>query len=588
MRDQFDDSDQVTSASALDGGATASPEDFRPESVAIKPKWIGVGIDIGMTYSGAAMYYEVFTGMPNFDHIPLDNSLVEHKFPSRVFIPYGTLSGAIVGRTASDVHTIAHRGKLYTLFKRDLGAAIPDVETGQPITSTTLTRLVLENIRIKVERHLEQQGLGDVKPRYTFTYPGKWAEHKLRALKEAINQAGFGECHVLEEPVAASVGAAQMEGKYNIIQPGQIVFICDLGGGTLDLAVIAPTVIEAITVKAAPGGDADLGMSNLDKLLALLLMRKGGLLASEEVNAALDQPIVAGKDLERAWDAAQQATKESQKQNTNAWWAWLLPHCEDLKRNICDHWDKQDVWPATLPNGGRFTITRDEVRPFIEAMNTAIKGAVIRYLEDLRLELSFERDHFTRAIVVGGGSRLPGIREALASLLPNAVIQHIKESEVTSLVQRGAAVHAYRPEIVLERRCGSSFGIYTWSEEPPKYPRYLERAQRRVFDGRIVTLYPTYKKLLHRHQHIPLVPIKFLLHPYEDGLDEVTIPILQGEDEDPEKNHRIGKVTLRQRKHANHRDAFWIEFELGDDGLIHVQGRDRYGQITEVVRFSPE
>lgn len=568
-------------------GDTLSQTSREPGTYLPERDCVGIGIDLGMTYSGAAVYYETYTGSRFFEHIPLDGFTEEHKFPTLVYVLQGALEDSVVGKTAADRLTTSNPGKLYSLFKRYLGTEWRTTETGNEVTATVLSRLVLKKIRKNVELYLQQQGLDSLPVRYTFTYPGMWSEVKQRALQTAIADAGFGTFRVLEEPVAAAVGAAQLEGKFTILRPNQKVLICDLGGGTLDLSLITPTHTEAIKVKAAPGGDPDVGMSNLDKILALHVMRQQGLLATsetEEVDAVLSQAIVFGDRLESAWAVAQKLVNDS------AWCSALLLRCEDLKRSICDLWNQQDSWRLRLPNGVGLTVSKDEVRPYFQAMNDAVKSAAIRYLDDLQTSLQISPEDVTFVIASGGGSRLPGIREALASLLQKAVVQQIKETEARSLVQRGAAYCAYRPETVLERRCNSSYGVYTWSSVPPKYPKYFERGERKRHGDRVVTLYPVYEKFLHRHDPIPVSPIKRMLQPLEDGLKEITIPILQGEDEDPTSpmNQRVGVVSMPQRRQSTYRDVIILEFFLGDDGLMHAQGRDSDGQVTEVVKWSTD
>jgi molecular chaperone DnaK (HSP70) len=390
---------------------------------------------------------------------------------------------------------------------------------------------------------------------------------------------------MMEEPVAAAVGIAQLEGNFGVLSPHQKILICDLGGGTLDMSIVTPTLTEDIRVKAAPGGDGDLGMSNLDKIMALHLMRRQGLLASADatiVETVLSRPIILGQELDDAWKAAQTLM------NDPAWCGMLLQRCEALKRRICNTWTTLDEWVVVMPRGEQVVVVRDEVAPYFAAMNDAVAAATVRYLDDLRTAeaVQLSAQDITSVLVVGGGSRLPNIRETLVRKLPSATVRQINDREVTSLVQRGAACCAFRPETILERRCNSSYGVYTWSEKPPKYPDYFKRGEIKPRENGPARLYPTYERLLRRHDPLPVAPVKRVLQPIEDDLDEVQIPVLQGENEDPDQNKKVGTVILSQRKNASHRDAFVVEFFLGDDGLMHAQGRDKTGQISGRVTWS--
>jgi len=71
------------------------------------------------------------------------------------------------------------------------------------------------------------------KPRIMVCVPSGVTEVEKRAVKEAAIQAGGKSVYLMEEPVAAAIGAG-----LDITQPNGIMII-DIGGGTTDVAVIA-------------------------------------------------------------------------------------------------------------------------------------------------------------------------------------------------------------------------------------------------------------------------------------------------------------------------------------------------------------
>ena len=79
------------------------------------------------------------------------------------------------------------------------------------------------------------------------TCPANWGEYRRGLLIEAARQAGLGELTLLSEPVAAATWYASLER----LQPGALVGVYDLGGGTFDAAVLRAT--QAATGQAEEG-----------------------------------------------------------------------------------------------------------------------------------------------------------------------------------------------------------------------------------------------------------------------------------------------------------------------------------------------
>lgn len=566
-----------------------------PGAVPLPISHIGVGIDVGMTYTGAALYCEYFNGQKRFEHIRLDIGLDQNaiqKFPSLVYIFQGTLDGALVGKEAKDQLLSNDPGKLYPLFKRDLGSNWRDTATSQEITAVILTKLLVEHVQHKVQEYLKTQRLSSKPVHYTFTYPSTWSQDALRAFKDAISRAGITHYTVLEEPLAAAVGAAYLgKDKRNrkVLYPKQKVLICDLGGGTLDLSLITPQRGQQIQVNATTGGDGMLGMSNLDKLLALYLMCRQGFLVFDDLDEigrkikyVVNTPVARGDQLEEAWRLAQA------RRNDPHWWSWMLQQCEVLKRQVCTFWNSQDRWLFTFPDGVQTTINRQELDPFVNSMNATIRTATMRYLNELRTRIGFDPTDITHVVISGGGSHLPKVRETFHQIAPRAEFPRIEEDDVMTLVQGGAAVHAFRPEIVQERRSNASYGLWTWvADTMPPYPGAVDTAKLVDYRGHGHTMYQTYIRFIERNDPFPNDAIKMPMHPLEDGMREVSVPVLQGENDDPRKNKQIGVITMRQRANATHRDQFNILFEFTDEGLIQVRGEDDNGQVVEIT-FDPD
>ena len=96
------------------------------------------------------------------------------------------------------------------------------------IADFTATQLMLKNIIGKVGK---RYNIG--RPRVVVGVPSGITEVEERAVEEAVMQAGAREVYLIEEPMAAAIGASLDVGEPS----GNI--IVDIGGGTTEVAVIS-------------------------------------------------------------------------------------------------------------------------------------------------------------------------------------------------------------------------------------------------------------------------------------------------------------------------------------------------------------
>ena len=96
------------------------------------------------------------------------------------------------------------------------------------IADFTATQLMLKNLIEKVGR---RYSIG--KPRVVVGVPSGITEVEERAVEESVMQAGAKEVYLIEEPMAAAIGATLDVGEPS----GNI--IVDIGGGTTEVAVIS-------------------------------------------------------------------------------------------------------------------------------------------------------------------------------------------------------------------------------------------------------------------------------------------------------------------------------------------------------------
>ena len=110
------------------------------------------------------------------------------------------------------------------------------------------------------------------------TVPASFDEVARSLTAEAAEAAGLGHVTLLEEPQAAFYAWAARAGREwrDAVKPGDIILVCDVGGGTADFSLIAVTDIagnlelERISV----GEHILLGGDNMDLALAYTLQAK--------------------------------------------------------------------------------------------------------------------------------------------------------------------------------------------------------------------------------------------------------------------------------------------------------------------------
>ena len=134
-------------------------------------------------------------------------------------------------------------------------------------------------------------GFSFFKPRVIICVPSGITEVEERAVIDAGIQAGARKVYLIEEPVAAAIGAG-----IDITQPDGHMVV-DIGGGTADIAVISLSgVVESASIKIA----AD----QLNEAVVKYMRRKHNLLVGERTAEEMKKQIgcVFPKDEEETMD----------------------------------------------------------------------------------------------------------------------------------------------------------------------------------------------------------------------------------------------------------------------------------------------
>ena len=162
--------------------------------------------------------------------------------------------------------------------KEMLGRTPEEIEAIKPlkdgvIADLTATQLMLKNIVSKV---CQRYNAG--RPRVVVGVPSGITEVEERAVEEAIIRAGAKEVLLIEEPMAAAIGAG-----LDVAEPtGNIVV--DIGGGTTEVAVISLGGIVVSNSLRTAGDELDEDIVNYVKRELGLLI---GITTAEEIKVQI-------------------------------------------------------------------------------------------------------------------------------------------------------------------------------------------------------------------------------------------------------------------------------------------------------------
>ncbi len=198
-----------------------------------------------------------------------------------------------------------------------------------------------------------------VRPRCIIGVPSRITEVEQRAVRESASQAGAREVYLIEEPVAAAIGAG-----LPITEPSGNMVV-DIGGGTTDIAVISlGGIVCSESVKVA--GDS------MDDAIMSYIKRRYNLLIGEHMSERVKIEVGSAYPLEQA--------------------KTMMVKGRDMISGI----------PRTV------VVNDSEIREALEDPIHSIVNALRTSLENTPPELA--GDIIDKGVVItGGGSMLPGL-----------------------------------------------------------------------------------------------------------------------------------------------------------------------------------
>lgn len=338
-----------------------------------------IGIDLGTTNS-------VMTAIDDKGKlVVLNNRDGKDKTPSFVWVKVDEDTNKVtysVGERA--------RKRMETDPLNVVSSYKPYIGTMKVIKEIRDTKFTAQQASAIVLRYMMQsakQELGTSDIKAVITVPAYFNEHQKSATKMAAVKAGINVLGIIPEPTAS---ALYYTNKEELDEDGEFVLVYDIGGGTFDVSIVHVTKEDA-TVQGV-NGHRHLGGDDFDNALAFYIVNKSKTIKNLE---SLD---IKGREI-------------------------LVRRCEEAKRTLMNLYskDKKKNHKVVVDLSGLMNDNEEKIELTLNEFEENTKDFVertMKVVDELIEKTDIDVELIDNVILVGGSSRLSGVRKALSKKFP--------------------------------------------------------------------------------------------------------------------------------------------------------------------------
>lgn len=306
--------------------------------------------------------------------------------------------------------------------KKMLGKTPATIETVRPLRGGVIadfdaTEAMIRYYIQEVHQTVSSFSKTFIHPKVVIGIPSAVTEVQRRAVWEAALTAGAREAYLIEEPMAAAIGAG-----VSVFQPTGIMVV-DIGGGTTEIAVISlGGIVVSKSLKFA--GD------NMDEAILHYIRLRHGLLLGEKTAEELKIKIGS------AYESKSEKRKVKQTRHSG-----LDPESRKNKDEILNQVQDDDTNDKMAIVRGRdietglpksLRVSEIEVREALAPVLAEIIEAIAEIAEEAPPELTSDiLEH--GILLAGGGALLPGLDRLIVERTHIPVI--VAEDPLTTVVR---------------------------------------------------------------------------------------------------------------------------------------------------------